>query len=151
MPEIKLPSGDVLLVDTSDAEMISTYTWWVYTDKTNGCKYAKAHTPQVGHKRGKDISAHRLIMQARPEQMVDHVNGNGLDNRRENLRFSSPRENQSNQARHRQGGLVGAQWHSRVKKWRCSITVDGCAKHLGYYNTPEEAHHVYELARWLYV
>lgn len=83
---------------------------------------------------------------------IDHINGNGLDNRRDNLRIVTHRENSQNLKRHRLGHLVGANKHiSRYKNksyvsWNSVITVDGKRKHLGCFKSEMEAHIAYEKA-----
>lgn len=83
--------------------------------------------------------------------MLDHINGNGLDNRIENLRASSKRANGSNLACHRAGKLVGASLLRRKlkKPWLSSIWINKKCKKLGYFATEVEAHNAYEHARSL--
>ena len=94
----------------------------------------------------KEVMVHRLVAEAfipnpdnKPE--VDHINGNRGDNRAENLRWATRRENVSNSAIHRSGRLVGAS--PRNGRWRASATVGGKQKHIGNFDTEFEAHQAY--------
>lgn len=94
---------------------------------------------QVGI-RGKLFYVHRLIFLMvegkLPEEQVDHVNGNGLDNSWENLRKVSNRVNGKNVKLHRTNtsGHAGVYWHSRRGKWVSVIFADGSSQYLGLYS-----------------
>jgi hypothetical protein len=92
---------------------------------------------------------HRLIMGAGPGQRIDHRNGDGLDNRRSNLRPTTNALNQANRRRIRsKSGFKGVSWDStkRERPWRAHITVNGRMKFLGAFATPEEAARAYDAA-----
>ena len=78
-------------------------------------------------------------------QSLDHKNRNKLDNRRENLRYTTPRQNAQNRGNHNILG-VGYYLHKASNRWKTQIKVNGISKHLGYYNTPEEAKSAYDSA-----
>lgn len=79
-----------------------------------------------------------------PSNMViDHINGNKLDNRIENLRMVNQRVNMQNNKAHRQGKLVGCYFDKREGRYKAQIQVGKKVIHLGYYNTEEEAHNIY--------
>lgn len=76
-----------------------------------------------------------------PEGQIDHINGNKSDNRIENLRDVDNATNGKNQRR-RPNNKTGEQcinWFARDKKWWVKITVDGKQKHIGYFDTMEDA------------
>lgn len=82
-----------------------------------------------------------------PEELqVDHINGNRIDNRIENLRLVTQRENCQNQKGHRDGQLFGCNFDSRSGKYRSAIRINYKRIHLGYYDTEQEAHEVYKIA-----
>lgn len=90
---------------------------------------------------GKRKKLHRWIMNVTDKNIhVDHRNGNTLDNRRENLRLCTNKQNTQNRR------VKGYYWDKSHKKYRTSIRVDGKLKCLGRYNTPEEAQEVYRKA-----
>lgn len=94
----------------------------------------------------KEYPAHRLawlyVYGYWPNNLIDHINGNPLDNRIENLRDVTHRENNQNLSYHRDGKLWGASFHSDRGKWRARVRVDGKDIHLGYFDTELESHEV---------
>ena len=79
---------------------------------------------------------------------VDHWNGDGLDNRRRNLRAATPSQNQHNR-RKRLGcssRFKGVHWHKRHGKWAAKIRIDGRQLHLGYFPVERDAAAAYNLA-----
>lgn len=88
---------------------------------------------------------HRVITNATPGTHVDHINGDKLDNRRENLRVVTPQINQVNRKRRNRNNTSGhrgvcyAPAASPTKHWRAQITVNGRNIHLGMFATKEEA------------
>jgi hypothetical protein len=87
--EISLPKGRVALVDDEDYERVA-HRKWQTVPAPNGRRY----TLSILH--GDAISMHRLITGAARDQVVDHVNGDGLDNRRSNLRVCTQSQNLRN-------------------------------------------------------
>ena len=77
--------------------------------------------------------------------MVDHINGNRLDSRMENMRLVTDRVNLQNMEIHRKGRLVGAAFHKRRGKYQASIYI-GKIIYLGYFKTEQEAHRAYKIA-----
>ena len=77
---------------------------------------------------------------------IDHINGNKLDNRIENLRVVSHRKNGQNMKVHRDGQLVGCYYHKRVKRYVSKIQINSKLIHVGYYETEQEAHEAYKIA-----
>lgn len=98
--------------------------------------------------KGKNHRAHRLAWYLHygtcPKDQLDHVNGNRSDNRIENLREASNRENSQNRILHRDGRLFGCCFHKARKKWQAQIKINGKTKHIGYFNTELEAHEAYK-------
>lgn len=77
-----------------------------------------------------------------PENIIDHINGNKRDNRIENLRDSTARQNSQNRKEHRNGRLVGAT--TSRNKWRSSATINGKTVVFGFFKTELEAHNKYK-------
>src|SRR5262249_42630613 len=86
--EIELTRGKVALIDADDVERIKGRSW--FTMGAAGKFYAATRENAA------PLTLHRFLMQPPKDMHVDHVNGNGLDNRRSNLRLASPRENRAN-------------------------------------------------------
>lgn len=128
--------GDVVgkaTVDLGDLYSISQYKWYKWRD------YA------VTHNKGNPIYMHRLIMECSKGDEVDHINGNGLDNRKENLRLCSHKENMYNMKTRKdnKSGYRGVSWEKKRQCWVAMIWWDKKQHFLGYFDTPEEAAHVY--------
>jgi hypothetical protein len=98
---------------------------------------------------GRLYKAHRLawlyVHGVWPEEMVDHINGDGLNNTIANLRLANRSENMRNTGVRRDNivGRKGVTWHRRLKKWRADITINGKQIYLGSFNTTDLAHAAY--------
>lgn len=101
---------------------------------------------------GRLYGAHRLvwlyITGCHPKAMLDHVNGDGLDNRFENLREASRMQNACNRRLdgRNTSGFKGVFWHKRHNKWISKIQVNRKSIHLGYFDEPAKAHEAYKAA-----
>lgn len=105
---------------------------------------------------GQEIKAHRLAwFMAKgewPQGVVDHINGNKSDNRIENLRDATYKVNAQNKRIHSKNNaqkLLGVCWNKAKSKWQAGISHEGKNKHLGLFETPEEAHEAYLKAKRL--
>ena len=131
---IALSQGKAALVDDGDYEYLNQFSWHYSTG------YACRPLPR-GHRVTPSISMHRDIM-GNPQGMeVDHINGDRLDNRRENLRVCTKAENRRNVGLRRNNGTgyKGVCYRKDIKQWQAQISVNSKAVYLGYYETPEEA------------
>ena len=90
---------------------------------------------------------HRFIIGAPKGVLVDHKNGDGLDNRRENLRFCSASQNQMNRGKtvRNKTGFKGVFWGSN-HRWQAQISCCGIKFHLGSWTDPEDAAAIYDIA-----
>ena len=143
MIEIPLSQGKVAIIDDADKDLVCQHHW--YAVKNGNGRYPCACIRVSGGKR-KRIFMHRLIIGAIPDDMViDHIDGNECNNRRNNLRICSIRENICNSRIHKNNtsGFKGVCWHARAKKWSASITVNRKKIHLGLFVEKEEAHAAY--------
>jgi hypothetical protein len=77
---------------------------------------------------------------------IDHINGNTIDNRIENLRLVTNRRNQQNQKKHREGQLFGCYFNKSMGKYQTQIKIGGKIIYLGRYKTEQEAHEAYKIA-----
>lgn len=116
-----------------------------------GDKYRKVTINQ------KKYYQHRLIwkiMTGDWPNIIDHINGDKLDNRWENLRNVSYRDNLNNTKRHRNGRLPGTRRRNEnrnlTKRWQSLISINGTCIYLGDYLTEQEAHEAYLTAREKY-
>ena len=119
----------------------------VKTGDVAGSKMADGYT-QI-RINGKHFLAHRLAWfyayGAWPDKHIDHINRNKSDNRLSNLRQATPSQNAQNRSVNARSstGLKGVTFHKRDKKYQAAITLNGCVKHLGYFDDGESAHAAY--------
>lgn len=138
MAEIALTRGFVALVDDADVPLIEHLPWHVLIDRS-GKKYAVCtSSPQRTYR------MHRLILGAPPEQWVDHRNGDGLDNRRANIRLCTPSQNNINRTRTpNSSGYHGVSLDARPGRsalpWRARLRVNNREIFLGAFQNAEDA------------
>jgi len=134
--EIELTRGFVAKVDECDLELLSG-RHWIATVGQSGKPYA---TSGWGDDRR---IMHRMIVNAPDGMLVDHINGDTLDNRKENLRICTPSENIRNSKRRstNTSGFKGVNF--QCGKWMARIMIHQKRYNLGLFDTPEEAHKAY--------
>jgi hypothetical protein len=145
MKKLELTQDEVALIDDSDYEALSKFKWTLLKRK----KLKHAYRTN----KGQTVHLHRFIMglEKGDKRQVDHINGNGLDNRRENLRVCTIRENQFNRGRNKNNtsGYKGVIWNKQAHKWQARIHIPK-QKHLGYFNEAKDAANAYKEAAKLY-
>lgn len=138
---IPLTKGYTAIIDACDLDKVSIFNWFALENRN--CVYAKRCFKKNGINHY--IAMHRLIINAPDGMMVDHINGNGLDNRRDNLRLCTNSQNQMNRkAKKGANQYVGT--HKVNKKWKAVIWINGGSKHLGTYDTEQDAAIAYDKA-----
>jgi hypothetical protein len=137
---IPLTRGKFAIVDAKDYAELSKHTW--FAEGAQKTYYA------VRKQNGKSIKMHRCILKAPPDFVVDHIDHNGLNNRRSNLRLATFTQNCQNQKRtaNKTSKYKGVHWHKQQKKWAAAITANKKRKHLGYFEQEEEAAKAYDKA-----
>jgi hypothetical protein len=139
----------VAIVDDGDYEWLSRWIWCALPGKKS---HFYANRRECIDDRTYHVAMAREIMDAKPEQQVDHRNGNTLDNRRINLRICNAEQNARNRKRSRSNnwGFKGVSLYQserwRAIRWRAVIDVSGKQVHLGYFATIEEAAHARDAA-----
>lgn len=93
---------------------------------------------------GRRIQTHRLIWKwwyGYDPEYIDHINGDGLDNRIDNLRNVDHKTNLRNNKKNKNNtsGFTGVVWHELANKWVARVKIEYKYIHIGLYNTPEEA------------
>jgi len=143
MKEIPLTQGKVALVDDEDYESLSQFKW--YAGKQRHTFYAERKNCEKGKR--KRMIMHRVIMKDKLKEnfFVDHIDHNGLNNQKSNLRVVTHRENLMNR---RDKNLVssiysGVSWKKREKKYEVHVYVKGKNKFLGTFNDEIQAAIVY--------
>lgn len=144
MPEIQLTRGFSAIVDEEDFQWISQKKW---SAKKGKCTwYGYSNSRYTRGQRRKCLLMHREIFftlnpQSDMSLDVDHRDGNGLNNRRSNLRLatdSSQRHNQTIRVNNT-SGYIGVCWHKRVGKFQARIRLNTHRQHLGFFDDPIEA------------
>lgn len=142
---IPITCGKIAIVDESDYEFVSRFKWQL---KKSGRNFYAQHCFWLDGKVNCE-KMHRMILGLKKGEFnVDHINGDGLDNRRCNLRIATDSQNQSN-ARKRKGcvsSYKGVRWRDETKKWYAEINKDGIKKHLGCFPTERQAAMAYDKA-----
>jgi hypothetical protein len=135
-------------ISPQDAELVLKYNWKTTTSRKGRAEHRIIYASSSMKLCGKvtRIKMHRLIMNAPEGMHVDHINGDGLDNRRENLRIVTAQENQFNSRKHLAGHSVfkGVSWSNLAKKWRAYISPNRKQIHLGLFESEIEAAKAYD-------
>lgn len=123
--------GEVIastLIDLDDVEKVNNFTWGKSANQYVECRELKTYL-------------HRFVMNCPKELEVDHINHNGLDNRKENLRIVTHHQNKFNNPiqLNNTSGVTGVSWSKTKNKWRAYITINDKQKSLGYYTEKEDA------------
>lgn len=148
MADILLTQNRITTVDDENYAELSKYKWCVVI--SHGREYAarfskKGYWP-YNHRRS--VYMHRQIMRAEKGKQIDHRDGNGLNNQKDNLRFSTQQQNVFNQRPTRKGTskYKGVSWSRVSKKWYACIRHNGKSKNLGLYDDEMEAAKAYDVA-----
>ncbi|MBN2138489.1 MAG: HNH endonuclease [Sedimentisphaerales bacterium] len=149
--KIPLTKGKYAIVDPEDYDALMRYKW--HTTK-NGLTFYAKRNPRLGKKRkAPPIYMHRYILKPPPLLVVDHINFDGLDNRKANLRLATRKQNNRHTRRTRKTGsskYKGVTWYTREKRWVAKITADGITRTLGYFKSERTAALAYDRAAKIY-
>ena len=133
MKEILLANGKgVALVDDADYERLNQYKW--YVKKCDSTMYARRNSKSPSGE-NKQTYMHHDVIGYDGNGERDHINHNGLDNRRSNLRVCTRSQNAQNRKLYGRNtsGYKGVSWDRPMKRWRASIKLNGNTRHIGYY------------------
>lgn len=132
------------VIDASDAGMLSNWNWCFRAGPRGGY----AGRGQIIEGRRHIVYMHRAILGAPGHLHVDHINGDGLDNRRANLRTATLAQNRWNEGvrKNNLSGFKGVSFVAAKAKWRAEINASGRKHHLGYFATAEDAGAAYAAA-----
>ncbi len=150
--EIPLVNGGVALVDDADFDQLSQFRWRAVRSKRmfGPDRFYAARTeerPRVdGVRKRVQVFMHKMII---PEhKIIDHRDGNGLNNQCENLRPATPSLNQANQAsvKPHSSRYRGVRWHSRAKRWYAEVKANQRCVYLGSFTNEVDAAIAYDEA-----
>lgn len=143
MIELCLSNGKTTFLDDCDSHLLN-YAWHYSSEG-----YAR-HSYSFGRsKNPQSIMIHHAIVGfPLNRKEVDHINGDKLDNRRQNLRIVTHRKNMQNLACHRDGKkssrFLGVTWDKQHNKWRAQIKINRKKKCLGVYRDEIAAKYAYD-------
>lgn len=146
--EVKLSNSDAIMIcDVDDWENLKQYTWGL---SNSGYAYSKVDI------KSKEINLlfHTMVKPLQDDgKVIDHINENKLDNRKENLRYVTPHANSVNKSKpnkNNQSGYRGVCFSKTMNKWQARITINSKGIVLGYFDTKEEAYKVRKEAEEIY-
>jgi len=141
---IALTQGQHAIVDDNDYDRINRFKWKLVKDGKRSYAYREMGVTVIG--------MHQEVLGALLGRLIDHQDGNGLNNTRSNLRYATQSQNQANRTRGKSSksssrfkgvSLLPARWIARIK-------VNGKAIHLGTFTTEDAAARAYDAAAKLH-
>lgn len=138
---IQLTRGKYAIVDAADYAWLSQWRW--YAVKSKKVFYAERRIPLSEGERS-SMRMHQLLAGLG----CDHIDGDGLNNRRANLRPATVQQNNCNQGLRvdNTSGYKGVSWDREHNGWRAQVFIDRKAKYLGCFSTAREAARAYNIA-----
>lgn len=134
--KLQLPCGRAAIIDEADAVLVAPYRWISDVRKTT--VYVRGRLPRQA---SGGVYLHRLLT---GNAMTDHRDGNGLNNRRQNLRPCSQQENCLNSRPKRAGKFKGVFFDKRRSRWYVQLYKDRICYFGGSYDTPLQAAIAYD-------
>ena len=144
---IPLTQGKYAIVDPEDYERLSKHKW--HLQRTNQTFYAVRTAKRTERPRRQAIWMHRCILPPPQGMFLDHINHNGLDNRKANLRIATAAQNARNRRKmvlKTSSKYKGVSYHAGMKKWCASIRVNGQYKYFGLFHDEIDAAKAYDAA-----
>jgi hypothetical protein len=143
---IPLTQGKFAIVDPERYEELAKYKW--FTARSEGGFYALRMVKAKGSRvKQKAVRMHRVILDVPQGKFIDHINHNGLDNRRANLRVATIQQNTWNKRKQRgnySSQYKGVTWLKREEKWQVRITCKGRSIFIGYFDDEKAAARAYD-------
>lgn len=139
---IKVPlcGGKFALISPQDLEKVSGHTWYALESPSTCYAYM---SERIGPNKWKNRYMHAMILEGSSRTLhIDHIDGDGLNNTRENLRLVSPSLNGANRQRinrNNTSGYIGVTWDKQRGFWRAQVHVHGKHIALGCFHSAEEA------------
>lgn len=142
-------NGYKVIVDDEDVQRVQEKKWYLnkMMAKTSGRYYF--YHDEKNNKIRHAMLLHRFIMNCKKGDgtVIDHINGDTLDCRKENLRFCTMKQNmQNSRGIGSVSGYKGVHWLPQVKKWQVRLRLDGTTHYFGMYNNPIDGAKIYDIA-----
>ena len=143
MKRVELTRGQFALMDNGDFSKIKDNKWLASWAVNTNSFYAerRASKKEISEGCPSHLSMHRVVMNAKKGDIIDHINHNTLDNRKCNLRFVTCSQNNMNKKAYsnNNSGIPGVNWRPVSKKWRAYIQSEGKQVHLGSFTSKDDA------------
>lgn len=147
---VPLTQGYEAIIDAADAPLVDGWRWCAIVARRADGTVRSVYAVRNDGPRGKArlVYMHRVIAGTPDGMDTDHISGNGLDNRRENLRVATRAQNQHNRSlqSNNTSGAKGVTWSKEKGKWLAQITIREKNRSLGYFQTIEDASAAYAAA-----
>ena len=144
---IPLTQGKFAIVDDEDVARISNIKWHAHRERRG--TFRAVNRVNFGSDQRRLVGIERIILQVPTRILIDHINHNPLDNRKDNLRWATYQQNSFNTRK----GYVsttskfkGVNFAPHAKKWRAYIIAGRKRKHLGYFTNEQAAANAYDEA-----
>lgn len=143
--QIELSQGKFATVDDADYEFLRQWKWFARKAPDGKWYAVRGKRTLLG---ARHVQMSRALLGVSGKVVVDHINGDTLDNRRCNLRECSTAQNAINRGtpHNNKSGYKGVSWYARFNQWRAVIRVNYRLVHLGYFDSPEDAARAYDMA-----
>jgi AP2 domain/HNH endonuclease len=141
---IPLTQGKFALVDLADYEWLNQWNWFAKPQPFPQTGWYAARN--TGKRGARTIRMHQLIMGNVGGIDVDHIDGDGFNNRRKNLRLATRQQNGSNRklGKNNTSGIKGVVWYAKTGKWRAKIGINRRTIHIGFFSSKELAAKAYD-------
>jgi len=140
MKRIRLSQGKIAFVDDEDFEKVNEFKWNV---AISGKKHKIFYAARGFWNGSKQITKlmHRFILDVPDGMVIDHIDGDGLNNQKSNLRIVTNRENCGNWHVEKRNRYKHVYWNKRKKRWYVEFYIDGLGKRLrfGLYRNEDDA------------
>jgi hypothetical protein len=145
---LRKKNGEILttLIDTEDLDKVMQVpnTWTPGYSPVTQTHYVLTKT-SIGVRKRKTTHIHRLLMGVSEYLVIDHINGDTLDNRKSNLRVVTKGQNNQNKTKtykNNSSGIRGVNWHKKNECWMANVRINGKRIYLGSFNSIVEAEKV---------
>ena len=148
--EIILTHGKVAIVDDEDFDYLNQFKWLANKQKND--KFYVGRNIPVSNKKQSKIWMHRFIMNPEKGMVIDHLDGNPLNNQKNNLRICTHAENMRNSKipKNNTSGFKGVSFVKKHNTYESSIRINNIKIYLGYYIDPKDAAKAYNDAALKY-
>jgi hypothetical protein len=147
---VPLTKGYEAVIDASDAHLVNKWNWCALVTKRKDGSVRSVYAARKERSSGMPttILMHRVISKDQNGIDIDHIDCNGLNNRKSNLRKATKSQNQHNQriSGANKSGVKGVRWHKASQKWVAQIECNGRRHHLGCYASISDAAGAYASA-----